>query len=60
VCHAERAPGSNVTLPPDVLDGAFAGNKGSTLTFPVKFASGPLVDIRAPLRVMLIFFDSLL
>src|SRR5437867_9070347 len=60
VCHAERAPGWNVTLPPDVLDGAFAENSGSTLTLPVKFSSGPLLRVGAPLRVMLIFCYSLL
>src|SRR2546426_9851436 len=60
VCHAERAPGSNVTLPPEVRDGELAGNRASMLTLPVKFASGPLLDARAPLRVMVIFCGRLL
>lgn len=55
ICHAERAPGSNVTLAPEVRDGELAGKRASTLTLPVKFASGSLLDARAPLRVMVIF-----
>src|SRR6266496_1651907 len=54
VCQAERAPGSNVTRPPDVLDGAFAANSGSTRTEPVKNCASPLLDGWEPARVMVI------
>src|SRR2546430_4847377 len=54
VCHAERAPGSNVTEPTEILDGSFGANKGSTRTAPVKYCSAPLFDVCAPLRVMTI------
>jgi hypothetical protein len=37
VCHAERAPGSNVTSPPDEEVLSFAAYKGSTITDPVKY-----------------------
>src|SRR4051795_5973991 len=49
LCQEERAPGSNVTCPPDVRDGSVAANRGSTLTDPVKVASGPFADGRDPL-----------
>src|SRR6266478_328863 len=42
VCQAERAPGSNVTLPPRTRAGSGASNRGSTRTVPVKYSSGPL------------------
>src|SRR4051812_37021011 len=48
VCHAERAPGSNVTLPPDVRDGAAASNSGSIRTEPVKYSAFPLADAWVP------------
>src|SRR5437868_10495483 len=44
VCHAARAPGSNVTLAPDARAGAFACNKGSMRTVPVHQPAGPLLD----------------
>src|SRR5213594_1313884 len=44
VCHAVRAPGSNVTLAPDARAGAFAWNKGSMRTVPVNQSAGPLLD----------------
>src|SRR4051794_40557092 len=50
VCHAERAPGSNVTLPPDVRDGAVASNSGSIRTEPVNHSALPLADGCEPLR----------
>src|SRR5258708_5818103 len=58
VCHAVRAPGSNVTRPPDVRDGAVALNKGSMRTEPVKLSAGPLLEGCEPLRVMLIACES--
>src|SRR5437867_10691921 len=54
VCQALRAPGSNVTRPPDAREGAFAGNRGSTRTEPVKFSAGPWRYGCEPLRVILI------
>src|SRR6266478_3494295 len=44
VCHAVRAPGSNVTLAPDARAGAFAWNNGSMRTVPVNQSAGPLLD----------------
>jgi hypothetical protein len=50
VCQFERAPGENVTLPPDVRPGALASNTGSTRTVPVKYSEGPGLEGRAPAR----------
>src|SRR5882762_7610667 len=44
VCHAVRAPGSNVTLTPSARAGLGVWNKGSTRTAPVKYSSGPLLE----------------
>src|SRR5215204_3681698 len=44
VCHAVRAPGSNVTLAPAARAGAFAWNSGSMRTLPVNHSAGPLPD----------------
>src|SRR5919199_6997798 len=55
VCHAVRAPGSNVTLAPDVRAGACASNKGSMRTVPVKYSAGPLAEGCEPLVLMSIF-----
>src|SRR5262249_29364645 len=52
VCHADRAPGSNVTLAPRARAGSGASNSGSILTAPVKYASGPLADGCDPLRLI--------
>src|SRR5205807_4215940 len=52
LCHAERAPGSNVTYEPETLEGAFGWNSGSTRTEPVKYCSGALFERCEPLRVM--------
>jgi hypothetical protein len=41
-----------VTRPPDVRDGAFALNRGSTRTEPVKFSAGPCREGCEPLRVI--------
>src|SRR5215469_16195802 len=44
VCHAVRAPGSNVTNPAETRDGSVAGNSGSIRTLPVKCSAGPLAE----------------
>src|SRR5438094_7629376 len=44
VCHAVRAPGSNVTLAPRTRAGFGASNNGSIRTVPVKYSAGPLFD----------------
>src|ERR1700741_39135 len=44
VCHAVRAPGSNVTLAPAERAGVFAWNKGSMRTVPVNQSAGPLLE----------------
>src|SRR5215467_3816653 len=44
VCHAVRAPGSNVTLAPCTMAGSGAENSGSIRTVPVNQSAGPLVD----------------
>src|SRR5947208_5312369 len=44
VCHAVRAPGSNVTLAPRTRAGSGASNKESILTCPVNHSADPLVD----------------
>ena len=54
MCHAVRAPGSNVTVPPLACEGSSASNSISTRTSPVKFASGPGRTGREPARVMTI------
>lgn len=59
VCHAVRAPGSNVTLAPDVRAGSCASNRGSTRTVPVKYSVGPLAEGCEPLLLMSIFLISL-
>src|SRR6185437_7316736 len=48
VCHAERAPGSNVTSAPPNCAGPDDWNSGSTRTLPVKFSTGPLREGREP------------
>src|SRR5712691_10697342 len=55
VCHAVRAPGSNVTLAPTARAGAGASNRGSTRTAPVKYSAGPLPEGCEPLLLMSIF-----
>src|SRR5438105_171005 len=52
VCHAVRAPGSNVTLAPTARAGAVAGNSGSMRTVPVNHAAGPLPEGCEPVRLM--------
>src|SRR4051794_40860404 len=52
VCHAVRAPGSNVTLAPAARAGAGASNSGSMRTVPVNHSAGPLADGCEPLRLI--------
>src|SRR5437867_13088667 len=49
VCHAVRAPGSNVTLTLRTRAGSGAWNSGSMRTLPVKYSSGPLPEGCEPL-----------
>ena len=51
VCHAVRAPGSNVTLAPTTRAGSGAWNSGSMRTVPVKYSAGPLPEGCEPLRL---------
>src|SRR5205823_5101816 len=55
VCHAVRAPGSNVTLAPATRAGAGAWNRGSMRAVPVNQSDGPLLDGCAPIRLISIF-----
>ena len=55
LCHAVRAPGSNVTLAPRVHAGSFDWNNGSMRTAPVKYAAGPLLEGCDPLALMSMF-----
>src|SRR2546421_11281032 len=59
VCHAVLAPGSNVTREPDARAGAFAWNRGSTRTEPVKFSAGPCREGCEPRRVIVIICEYL-
>src|ERR1700733_1533785 len=52
VCHAVRAPGSNVTNAPNARAGSGGLNRGSMRTEPVKFSAGPLREGREPLRLI--------
>src|SRR5205085_2701654 len=56
VCHAVRAPGSNVTAFPAARAGAVLGNNGSIRTVPVNQSPGPFAEGCDPLRV--IFMSS--
>src|SRR3989441_12660964 len=55
VCHAVRAPGSNVTLAPRTRAGSGASNNGSIRTLPVNQSAGPLLDGCEPLLLISIF-----
>src|SRR6516164_6752671 len=57
VCHAVRAPGSNVTNPAETRDGSVAGNSGSIRTLPVKCSAGPLAEGCEPLCLISIALD---
>src|SRR6476646_9803587 len=52
VCHAVRAPGSNVTALPAARAGALAANRGSIRTVPVNQSAGPFAEGREPLRLI--------
>src|SRR5580704_7907274 len=52
VCHAVRAPGSNVTHAPAIRAGAGAVNKGSIRTVPVNQSAGPLLEGCEPFLLM--------
>ena len=55
LCHAVRAPGSNVTLALATRAGSVAWNNGSMRTVPVNQSAGPFVDGCDPLRLISIF-----
>src|SRR5712692_11151146 len=55
VCHALRAPGSNVTLAPSARAGSCASNRGSMRTLPVKYSADPLPDGCEPILLMSMF-----
>jgi hypothetical protein len=52
VCHAVRAPGSNVTLAPLTRAGSGALNSGSMRTVPVNHSAGPLPEGWVPFRLI--------
>ena len=52
VCHAVRAPGSNVTLAPRTRAGSGGSNSGSIRTVPVNQSAGPLPEGCEPLRLI--------
>ena len=52
MCHAVRAPGSNVTLAPVARAGRGASNSGSIRTVPVNHSAGPLADGCEPLLLI--------
>src|SRR5262249_39770455 len=56
VCHAVRAPGSNVTLATCTRAGWGATNSGSIRTVPVNHSAGPLVDRCEPTFLISIAF----
>src|SRR6185369_17701812 len=56
VCHAVRAPGSNVTFAPTARAGSGGLNSGSMRTVPVKYSAGPLPEGCDPLRLISIIF----
>src|SRR5207249_4468310 len=60
VCQAVRAPGSKVTLAPSARAGAFAWNRGSMRTVPVKYSADPLLEGCEPLRLISILFIPLI
>src|SRR3954464_4995454 len=48
VCHAERAPGAKITLPPAEAMCSLAANNGPTITAPVDSAAAPVGRGRDP------------
>src|SRR5207248_7640641 len=59
VCHAVRAPGSNVTLAQATRAGSGAWNRGSIRTVPVNQSAGPLFEGCEPLLFISIMIPSL-
>src|SRR5205809_8049299 len=60
VCHAVRAPGSNVTLAPATRAGSGAENNGSIRTVPVNQSAGPsLEDCEPTLLISMVPYLSL-
>src|ERR1017187_8803111 len=55
VCHAVRAPGSNVTMAPVTHAGSLPLNGESMRTVPVNQSAGPLLDGCEPLRLISMF-----
>ena len=55
MCHAVRAPGSNVTRAPRARAGSGASNNGSIRTEPVKYSAEPFVEGCDPFRLICIF-----
>src|ERR1017187_8951849 len=60
VCHAVRAPGSNVTMAPVTRAGSVPLNGESMRTVPVNQSAGPLLEGCEPLLLMSIFRIPLL
>ena len=58
VCHAVRAPGSNVTLAPAARAGAWGWNSRSIRTVPVNQSAGPLADGCEPTRAISMIGES--
>jgi hypothetical protein len=52
VCHAVRAPGSNVTEAPATRAGSVRSKSGSMRTAPVNQSAGPLFDGCEPTRLI--------
>src|ERR1700679_586909 len=55
VCHAVRAPGSNVTVAAAARRDSFGWNKGSIRTVPVNQSPGPLAEGCEPFLLISIF-----
>src|ERR1043166_3655984 len=55
VCHAVRAPGSNVTLAPRTRAGSGASNNGSIRTLPVNHSAAPFVGCCEPALLISIY-----
>jgi len=52
VCHAVRAPGSNVTIAPLIRAGSLPLNGESMRTEPVNQSSGPLTEATLPILLI--------
>src|SRR6267143_6070427 len=57
VCHAVRAPGSNVTALPAARAGGVTGNRGSIRTLPVNHSDGPVDGGCDPICWIFILFS---